>query len=33
MRSLLTNEMADEAIHGFKYAINLFNDLENRFDL
>jgi len=25
--------MADEAIHGFKYAINLFNDLENRFDL
>ena len=33
MRSLLSDEMADEAILGFQFAINLFNDLEKRFDL
>ena len=33
MRSLLKNEMADEAIFCFKFAIDLFHDLEKRFDL
>lgn len=33
MRSLLSDEMADEAVLGFQFAINLFNDLEKRFDL
>jgi len=33
MRSLLKDEMADEAILGFQYAIDLFHDLEKRFDL
>ena len=33
MRGLLSEDMADEAILGFQYAINLFHDLEKRFDL
>jgi len=33
MRSLLDISMADEAIMAFRFAINLFKDLENRFDL
>lgn len=33
MRGLLSDDMADEAIQGFKFAIDLFSDLEKRFDL
>lgn len=33
MRSLLNIGMADEAVMAFRFAIKLFKDLENRFDL
>ena len=33
VRSILDNKMADEAIHCFQWAIQLFHSLEKRFDL